>query len=556
MGLGDQSHAAMCTNQLIPRGPEGTRLHKGVVHTSRETPYALGFTRLAINGLSAQGMQPFHILDKEGKPYLSWICNGEIYNHAALEKEHGFKCQSGSDCEVIGHLYDKMLIHTAGLQTMMRALDGVFAFVLVDHRRGITLIGRDPYGVRPLFYGQNEYRTMTCFASEMKAFPTCLAQLPEIKAFPPGHFAILDHNHIPPTSLLFQVYHYAPFLKSPVLAQRHLAEQAVREALIEAVEKRVLNTERPIAALLSGGVDSSLIAALVQRSLQAKGKPALQTFSIGFEGSEDLRHARMVAEHIKSDHHEIVSTPDEFFAAIPEVVAAIESYDLTTVRASVGNYLVSKYIRANSGAKVVFNGDGSDEVFGSYLYFYRAPTDTEYEAEITRLLTDIHLYDVLRSDRSISSNGLEPRTPFLDRQFVGVARSVPTHLLRPHQGKQVEKQLLRDAFAAEDGTSILPYDVLYRKKEAFSDGVSNKEKSWFEEIQERVAPLVPEDWKTYGDTKEQAYYRILFNKTHAAKALGQAPNPNCKYRWLPKWSGETTDPSARTLSLYNNVSKA
>ena len=536
-------------------------LTAGYPPSVREVPFALGFTRLAINGLSPKGMQPFHIADKEGNPYLSWICNGEIYNHAALEAENGFPNNSGSDCEVIGHLYKKFVEsqHTAGLQTMMRALDGVFSFVLVDHRRGIILVGRDPYGVRPLYYAQSEYRTLTCFGSELKAFPTCLSQFPEIKAFPPGHFALLDHNKIPPADILFQQYHQVPFLKSPQLAERLTAEQAVREALVAAVEKRVLNTERPIAALLSGGVDSSLIAALVQRSLQTKGRPSLQTFSIGFKGSEDLRHARMVADHIKSDHHEITSTPDEFFAAIPEVIAAIESYDLTTVRASVGNYLVSKYIRKHSDAKVVFNGDGSDEVFGSYLYFYRAPTDTEFEAEVTRLLTDIHAYDVLRSDRSISSNGLEPRTPFLDRQFVATARAIPTELLRPNmdstngRNRQVEKQLLRDAFAADDDATLLPFDVLYRRKEAFSDGVSNKEKSWFQEIQERVEPLVPQDWQLHGDTKEQAYYRIIFNQTQAAKALGTSPNPNCQYRWLPKWSGETTDPSARTLKLYNTT---
>ncbi len=499
-------------------------------------------------------MQPFHIYDEEENLYLSWICNGEIYNHSSLEAEHGIKPRSGSDCEIIGHLYKKFIEkqHTNGLQTLLRALDGVFSFILHDHKRNITLIARDPYGVRPLYYAQSEFKTATCFASELKAFPTCLSKFHNIKSFPPGHFALLGHNKVS-HPLLIQQYHQIPFLKSPGLNARLEAEYVVREALKAAVEKRVLNTERPIAALLSGGVDSSLIAALVQRSLQEKGRPPLQTFSIGFEGSEDLRHARMVAEHIGSDHHEIVSTPDEFFAAIPEVIAVIESYDLTTVRASVGNYLVSKYIRDNSKAKVVFNGDGSDEVFGSYLYFYRAPSDTEYEAEVTRLLTDIHCYDVLRSDRSIASNGLEPRTPFLDRQFVAAARSIPTELLRPCQGKQMEKQLLRDAFAADDEATLLPFDVLYRKKEAFSDGVSNKEKSWFQEIKERVEPLVPWNWANYGDTKEQAYYRMLFNKTQASIALGESPNPNCQYRWLPKWSGETTDPSARTLSLYNDI---
>jgi asparagine synthase (glutamine-hydrolysing) len=238
------------------------------------------------------------------------------------------------------------------------------------------------------------------------------------------------------------------------------------------------------------------------------------------------------------------------FAAIPDVIRDIESYDITTVRASVGNWLVAREIRRRTECKVVFNGDGSDEVWGSYLYFYRAPNDYAFEAETGRLLAGIHRYDVLRSDRSISSHGLEARTPFLDKQFVGVAMSVPTELRRPVAGGRVEKDLLRRAFA---GTDYLPADVLWRTKEAFSDGVSTSEKSWFQEIQERILErgLVPSDWEQLANkypspvpiTPESFYYRSLYESMY--KKTGDY----WPY-WMPQWSPETKDPSARTLAVY------
>jgi asparagine synthase (glutamine-hydrolysing) len=239
------------------------------------------------------------------------------------------------------------------------------------------------------------------------------------------------------------------------------------------------------------------------------------------------------------------------FDAIPEVVRAIESYDITTVRASVGNYLVAKAVRETSDCKVLFNGDGSDEVFGSYLYFYRAPNATAFEKETRRLLEEIHTYDVLRSDRSISSNGLEARTPFLDKQFVGVAMGYPTEMRRPSSfAQRPEKWLLRTAF--DDGVT-LPKEVLWRRKEAFSDGVSAQEKSWFEIIQEKLEQqgLVPVGWQEVAKargwtpippTKEAFYYRSLFEESY--KHTGS----KWPY-WMPRWSGETSDPSARTLKL-------
>jgi asparagine synthase (glutamine-hydrolysing) len=327
-----------------------------------------------------------------------------------------------------------------------------------------------------------------------------------------------------------------------------MACASLRFALEQAVKKRLM-TERPVAALLSGGVDSSLIASLVAKNLRELGKPPLKTFCIGMPGSTDMKFAKIVAEWIGSDHTEILLSADDFFKAIPKVINDIESYDTTTVRASVGNWLIAREIKKLTECKVVFNGDGSDELFGSYLYFYRAPSDREFEEESERLLKDIHYFDVLRSDRSISSHGLEPRTPFLDRQFVAAARSVATEWRRPVRDGLPEKWILRRAF--DDGKT-LPPQVLWRRKEAFSDGVSSTEKSWFEEIAERVEDLVPENWQERAAkewsapqplTKEQYYYRHIYYTWYGK----QSEKTNVPYFWMPKWSPGVTDPSARLL---------
>jgi asparagine synthase (glutamine-hydrolysing) len=320
----------------------------------------------------------------------------------------------------------------------------------------------------------------------------------------------------------------------------------VHGALSEAVRKRVEDTtDRPIACLLSGGLDSSLIAALVSKYYNKQ----LETYSIGMPGGEDLKYARIVAEHIGSKHTEIILTEDEFFGAIPEVIEAIESYDTTSVRASVGNYLVSKYISQNSKAKVIFNGDGSDELTGGYLYFHSAPNALEFDKEVKRLLNDIYLFDVLRSDKSISSHGLEPRTPFLDRMWVQTYLSVPLKF-RYNPGK-MEKWLLRRSIEAID-PELLPREVLWRTKEAFSDGVSSHSKSWYEIITEKVSTIftgvVGENNYTHlpPQTLEQQYYRTIFERLY----------PNCSnvvpYFWMPRFVN-ATDASARTLNIYKKL---
>jgi len=520
---------------LKARGPEGTRVaHFGGTGV-------LGFTRLAINGLNDAGMQPMYRGEN-----LAWVCNGEIYNWRALAKQYELNNVSGSDCEVLGELYERFCVLNIPLEEFFRALDGVFAIIIFDLKRGRALIGRDPYGVRPLYTAVSEGGVF--YGSEMKSLIDAGGK---ITPFLPGHYRVVDFSG--KYSRESQPYHHIPFLKSPLLQDEAEAKRAVAHALTEAVKKRMMTDRSELAVTLSGGLDSSLIAALVARELKAKGKPTLKTFSIGMAGSTDLFYARQVADWIQSDHMEIVLTPEEFFAAIPSVIYDIESFDTTTVRASVGNWLVAKAIREHSACKIVFNGDGSDEVWGSYLYFNGAPSDHAYEAEVARLLGDIHMFDVLRSDRSISSHGLEPRTPFLDRQFVAVARSVSTELRRPVRGVRPEKWLLREAFK---DSGLLPPDVLWRQKEAFSDGVSGTEKSWYQITQEMALKVVGDAWETEAarlyptgapDTPEKFYYRRLYDEKYGAATA----EVNVPYFWMPRWSPGVKDPSARTLAVYS-----
>jgi asparagine synthase (glutamine-hydrolysing) len=549
-------------HKLENRGPEAARIVEG-------DRFQLGFTRLAINGLNEAGMQP--MTDSKGRWH--WACNGEIYNWKDLAVRYGIESKSGSDCEIIGHVFTT-LATTTDARTFFRALDGVFSIVIIDAQEGIAYIARDPYGIRPLFTGYilgepiTEQTNTMCivdesgtrrpverivFSSELKGLP--LGECVAVEPFPPGHYAAYDLKTM--QRIGFEPYHTVPWLKSPELTTREAAERAIRHALVESVKKRMM-TQRPVAALLSGGLDSSLIAALVQKELNAVGAPPLKTFSIGFKGSEDLKYAKLVADHIGSEHYEILMTPADFLDAIPAVIRDIESFDITSVRASVGNWLVSREIRRRTDCKVVFNGDGSDEVFGGYMYFYNAPSDEAFEAESGRLLEDIHMYDVLRSDRSISSHGLEARTPFLDKQFVAVARSVATSLRRPIKGKHAEKYILRQAFA---GTNLLPNAVLYRKKEAFSDGVSgngSNEKSWYQICQDHAVSEVGEGWEEKAavfkhltpKTTEAYYYRVLFDR------LYRRAETCIPYFWMPKWSPGANDPSARTLEVYSNTASS
>ena len=503
----------------------------------------LGFHRLSINGLNNKSNQPLHHDD------IILICNGEIYNYKELEKHLNIIMNSSSDCEIIIHLYQKY-----GIEQTLQILDGVFAFVLIDTKYKKCFICRDPYGVRPLMmYKRNQ---ITIFASELKFFDShIVSEHDTLKQFSPGHYMEICYDE---DKRYFSEQKCSPYTYFPFSFSRdnmnisHVNDNIlsnIRYYFQQAVHKRIENTDREVCCLLSGGLDSSLVCAIAQ---QYTNQP-IRTFSIGLPNSVDLKMAKLVANHIGSIHKEIIVSEEEFFNSIPEVIKTIESYDTTTVRASVGNYLVAKYISENTNCKVVLNGDGSDELMGGYLYFSACEDPFEFDKECKRRLQDISHFDVLRSDKSISGNGLEPRTPFLDRYWVQYYLSLPPMLRNHNRNNHMEKFLLRKAF---DSTNLLPDTVLWRRKEAFSDGVSGTSKSWSEIIQEKVESLPEEILEKMNieysfnnpTTKEQQYYRYLFelHYKHCEKTI--------PYFWMPKYV-KATDSSARTLSLYHQCSE-
>ena len=513
----------------------------------------IGFHRLAINGLNDESNQPIIVDD------IALICNGEIYNYKKLYEMMNIVPTTQSDCEVIIHLYKKY-----GIDQTLRMLDGVFAFVLYTPR--CFIIARDPYGVRPLYYLDDYTHGTYIIASELKSLIDLSKHSFEIQIeqFKPGHYTkirylnqstILNRGGIIfPQECGFSLmgdikyikYHSSSSTIRTFSYDEHEYENKlidIYESLKLAVYKRCQTTERPIACLLSGGLDSSLIASIVSMYMWENDKPPVETYSIGLANSEDIKYARIVAEHIQSNHTEVIVTEEEMISAIPEVIYAIESYDTTTVRASIGNYLIGKYISEHSQAKVIFNGDGSDELCGGYLYMSKCPDDIEFDKETIRLLSEIYLFDVQRSDRSISSHGLEPRTPFLDKHFVNTYLSIPIEHRRHHS---IEKFMLREAFS---GTHLLPDEIIWRKKEAFSDGVSNHGRSLFQIIQEYIKnyyeiidEYLPENIQLID--LEKKYYLDLFRKFYPMHSN------ILPHYWMPKYTN-ATDPSARTLEHYD-----
>ena len=562
------------------RGPDHSTFQK------MDRKISFGFHRLAINGLNAESNQPLV------KGDLTLICNGEIYNYKDLYALMGVRPATQSDCEVILWLYERY-----GIEHTLQMLDGVFAFALLDQRcqigESVLYVARDPYGVRPLYtmyhpapaphpyLSSNE--TTIGFASELKMLSGFGADMNRVEY---AHFtnANVEYGHFSPGTYskyifsdkvcsewspakLNQSYHRTAFSTLNGLNSRSEIIRGIQSHLIRAVEKRCFNTERPIACLLSGGLDSSLIAALVSEHHKREGKPPVETYSIGLADSTDLKYARQVADHLGTKHTEIVLTEREFCEAIPRVIEAIESYDTTTVRASIGNFLLGEYIAKHSQAKVIFNGDGSDELMGGYLYMKSAPDAIEFDRECRRLLRDVHAFDVLRSDKCISSHGLEPRTPFLDREWTQFYLSIsPLTRWRPfcstlaYPADRIEKHLLRLAFSKEHyqpdselrNKYLLPDDVLWRRKEAFSDGVSGEARSLYQIIQEYVIRVGALSVKNISvntpQTAEQMHYRSIFERAYPG-AGNVVP-----YFWMPKYV-EAKDASARTLSIYQSADK-
>merc|ERR1712150_10064 len=322
-------------------------------------------------------------------------------------------------------------------------------------------------------------------------------------------------------------------------------EENIRKLLTDAVRKRLMS-DRRIGCLLSGGLDSSLIASLVVKLSREAGTPyPIQTFSIGQPGSPDLLNARKVSDLLGTEHHEVIFSPEEAFTTMEEVNYCIETYDITTNRSSIPMWLLSKYIKENTDTVVIFSGEGSDELTQGYIYFYNAPSTQEAHDESKRLLRDLYLYDNIRADRTTAAFGLELRVPFLDKAFTSYYLSLPKHLVQPTDG--IEKFLLRKSFV-EKLTEFLPDEILWRTKEACSDGVSKKTDSWSDQLKRYARSKVNDEEvaaakKLYPYNSPTTHESLLYRQIFESKFKGQCQL--APYMWLPKWSGDVTDPSAR-----------
>ena len=500
------------------RGPDDQRV--------LETEFGfLGFGRLAIMGVTPEGMQPF---ERKGSLVA---CNGELYGfrpvRAELEGE-GYTFRSDSDCEIILPLYEKY-----GLD-MFRRLDAEFAMILYDARRKWLIAARDPIGIRPLFYGYSESGAIA-FASEAK---NLVGLCKKIYPFPIGSYYCNG-----------RFVRYCDIADTPAYNRDEMPVilKNIREKLVAGVEKR-LDADTPVGFLLSGGLDSSLVCAIAAKKL---GKP-IRTFAIGMSGDAiDLKYARQTAEYLGADHTDVIIDKDTVLGALEEVVAMLGTWDITTIRASVGMYLVCKYIHEHTDIRVLLTGEISDELFG-YKYTDYAPSAAAFQAESQKRVRELYMYDVLRADRSISVNSLEARVPFGDLDFVRYVMSIdPARKLNTY-GKG--KYLLRKAFEGD----WLPENILWREKAAFSDAVGHsmvdilkeyaEEKYTDREFAERSGRY------TYCRpfTKESLLYRELFEKYYPGQA-GMIVD-----FWMPNkaWPGcDVDDPSARVLKNYGDSGK-
>lgn len=478
--------------------------------------------------------------------------NGEIYNHQdlrrGLREPHDF--QTRSDCEVILYLYDE-----ERPETFLNRMNGIFAFVLFDPRRRTWLIARDPIGVVPLYLGWDRHENLYA-ASELKALH---GHCERIQEFPPGCF-MLGHER----EKGFQRYYRPAWAEPGFVPDRPADPAAIREALQAAVHRQLM-CDVPYGLLISGGVDSSIVAAVAAQYREARVEeddrgpswwPRIHSFAVGLEGAPDLAPARLVADHIGAIHHEINFTVQEGLDALSDVVYHLETFDITTVRASTPMFLMMRKIRA-MGIKMVLSGEGADEIFGGYLYFHKAPSGAELHAETVRKLSKLHLYDCLRANKSAAAWSVEARVPFLDREFLDVAMSVdPSAKMPRNTPSGMEKHLLREAF---DGW--IPREVLWRQKEQFSDGVGYR---WIDSLKAHAEAEVTDGMMRGASerfpvktplTKEAYLYRQLF-EGH----FGTATAVNCvpfeasvacstaaALAWDPSFAGRA-DPSGRAVA--------
>jgi len=505
------------TRRMKHRGPDEFDAH------TFPNGSVLAHERLSIIDLTT-GRQPI-----QGCGDAWVIHNGEIYNHQLLRetllKKHTFR--SHCDSEVIVHLWEEMGPHFCNL------LDGVFAFVVMDEKS--FMAARDPIGVKPLYYGFDSEGRMY-FSSEMKAIHD---YCPDVKAFPPGHY------FTPETGF---VKYFRPRWEDPEQATEAYDPLLLRERLIQAVEKRLMS-DVPLGVLLSGGLDSSLVASVTKRLMDREGKP-LHSFSVGISpDAPDMVAAREVARFLGTIHHEVFYTIEEGLEALEKVIWHLETYDVTTIRAATPMYFLSKAIR-EAGIKVVLSGEGSDEIFGGYLYFHNAPSDLDFQKETVRRVLRLSTADCLRADKSTMAHGIEARVPFLDLDFLKTAMLIDPSEKRPDKSKgRPEKYVLRKAFDTPEDP-WLPKEILWRQKEQFGDGVGY---SWIDSVVEFTARQVSDaEMATAAgrfpyntpDTKEAYYYRQVFEHHFPSEAAAHTV-----LKWIPKWQNNT-DPSGRVADHH------
>ncbi len=507
----------------------------------------LAHERLSIVDVE-HGAQP--LINKENGNVLA--VNGEIYNHMLLheklKKDHQW--QTKSDCEIILYLYEEY-----GPE-FLDMLNGIFAFILYDKKKGDYFVARDHIGIEPLYIGWDKDGVIH-IASEMKALDGFCYKVQE---FPPGHYYIGSEKEF--------VKWYKPKWKEEIPTQE-LSLEKLRKGLEDAV-KRQLMSDVPYAVLISGGLDSSVIAAIAtkyrKKRIESGDKeeawwPRLHSFSIGLEGSPDLKAARKVADHLGTAHHEIVFTIQEGFDALKDVIYHLETFDVTTVRAATPMYLMSRKIKS-MGIKMVLSGEGADEVFGGYLYFHMAPDSKEFHEETIKKLSLLSKFDCLRANKSTAAWGLEARVPFLDKEFLDIAMSFDPKE-KMCSGDKIEKYILRKAF--ED---YLPEEIVWRQKEQFSDGVGYgwidylkdyTKKTITDEMMENAKHRFPVQTPT---SKEEYFYREIFeshfkNPT-AAKTVPLIPTIACSTETAFRWHEEFkkhADPSGRSVKEVHGKSQ-
>jgi asparagine synthase (glutamine-hydrolysing) len=502
----------------------------------------LAHERLAIVD-PASGKQP--LLSKDGKLVLA--ANGEIYNHRELRKqfEGKYDFQTESDCEVILALYREKGVD------FLDDMNGIFGFTIYDSEKDEYFIARDHMGIIPLYMGWDQNGTFYV-ASELKALEgTCT----RIELFPPGHYLHSSDGEL-------KRWYSRDWTEYDAVKENETSIQEIKEAL-EAAVHRQLMSDVPYGVLLSGGLDSSVISAVAKKYAQKRIEsddttdawwPQLHSFSVGLEGSPDLAAARKVADHIGTVHHEIKFTIQEGLDAIKDVIYNLETYDITTIRASTPMYLMARVIKS-MGIKMVLSGEGADELFGGYLYFHKAPSSKDFHEETVRKLDKLHMYDCLRANKSLAAWGIEGRVPFLDKEFMDVAMRInPKDKMI--NGERMEKWVVRKAF--ED---MLPHSVAWRQKEQFSDGVGY---SWIDTLKEVVHTEVSDEQLANAKfrfplqtptSKEEFYYRSIlelhFPSDAAALCVPQEPSVACSTKIALEWDEafkNMNDPSGRAVA--------